>query len=220
MAGRRRSAGSVEPLGDGLEAEALHGMHVEDLGDDRPFLRIGHECHSHLVAVAAVILGESVGFSPVAVRCPASGAVALLSGLAHPALRLTGELVALELVPDLLHADEHLTFGGGRIASTGRVMDDHTDLAQLPLEQPSLKAVAGEPRGVVDDDGVEAPSRLVAGLLGERRPAGPVVLRARLLVEELGDDLAVELCGVAPARLELGGAGEGLVLLVLGGGRR
>ena len=75
-------------------------------------LGLGLECHAALGAIAAVAVGELMEAAPVAVGGPAAGPVALLGGLAHAALGLAGEPVALELVPELLHAD-HQTLPSG-----------------------------------------------------------------------------------------------------------
>ncbi len=76
-------------------------------------------------------------------------------------------------------------------------------LLELAVKQPGGHAVAGEAGGLVDHDGVESAAVVVAGFLGERGPAGAVVPRAALLVEEFAHDLAAQLGGLALGRLEL-----------------
>ena len=133
-----------------------------------------------------------------------------------PRLVSRESLRALVLVEGLLQRDHQPALGGRRVAGADRVVDLDADLAQLAVEQAGRDAVAREARGLVDHDRVEAPGRRVAGLLGQRRPAGPVVLGAGLLVEELAHDLAAQLGRLAPAGLELRRARERLVLLVVG----
>ncbi|HEX7291532.1 MAG TPA: hypothetical protein VF250_10440 [Conexibacter sp.] len=127
VGGRRRAAGAVQVLGDGLEAEPAVGVQVEDLRDDDGLLGDGGEPHASLGAVALVVLRHRLLLAAVAVRRSAAHAVALLGSLAHPALGLAAELRALELVPELLHADEHRALRRRRIARAGRVVDRHAD---------------------------------------------------------------------------------------------
>jgi hypothetical protein len=95
-------------------------------------------------------------------------------------------------------------------------VDLDAELAQVAVEQPGRDAVAGEAGGLVDHDGVEAAALALTRLLGQRRPAGPVVAGARLLVEELDRDLAAQLGRLAAAGLELRRPRQRLVLLVVG----
>lgn len=111
MAWRGWPVGPVEVVGDRLGTEAAVGVQVEDLGDHGRLLGIGLQRHAGLLPVAAVTLRQRVLDAAIAVRGAATGAVALLAGLLHPALGLAGELVALELVPELLHADEETALG-------------------------------------------------------------------------------------------------------------
>ena len=95
-------------------------------------------------------------------------------------------------------------------------MDLDAELPQLAVEQAGGDTVAREAGGLVDDDGVEAPRGGIARFLGQGGPSGPVVLRARFLIEELDHHLAAQLGGLALAGLQLRRPGEGLVLLVVG----
>jgi len=170
-------------VGDCLAAEAAVGPEVEDLGHHLRPLGVGGEACLDLARLGSG--GDRVrrGLGAVAVGWPPSAAEALQRPLAHPALGLSGELLALVLVEGLLQGDQETALGGRGVAGADRVVDVDADFAQLAVEEPGRDPVPREARGLVDDDGVEAPSRLVAGLLGERGPAGPVVLGARLLVE-------------------------------------
>ena len=216
MGGRGRSAGAVEVVGDRLAAPALVGPQVEDLGDHRRL--VGSGTSRVLVSPACARAGTGCGLrlEPVAVGGPAAAAEALQRVLAHPALGLARELRALVLVEGLLQRDHQPALGGRRVAGADGVVDLDPDLAQLAVEQAGRDPVAREARGLVDHDAVEAPGRRVARLLGQRRPARPVVLCAGLLVEELAHDLAAQLGGLALAGLQLRRARQGLVLLVVG----
>ncbi|HKG03139.1 MAG TPA: hypothetical protein VKB03_08145 [Conexibacter sp.] len=144
VGGRRRAASAVQVLGDGLRAEPAVGVQVEDLRDDDGLFGDGDEPYAGLRAVALVVLGHRLLFAAVAVGRASAHAEALLGALAHPALRLAAQLRALELVPELLHADEHLALGGGRVACAGGVVDRHADALQLALEQCRVQPVASE----------------------------------------------------------------------------
>ena len=85
--------------------------------------------------------GELVELSPVAVGGATAGAIALFGRLAHAALGLARQPIALELVPELLHADHQAALGGVGITAAGRVVDRDADLSQLALEQASSARV-------------------------------------------------------------------------------
>ena len=189
---------------------------MEDLGDHRRLLGVGHEPGLGLAGLGAGGDGVRAVLEAVAVGGAAAAAEALQRGLAHAALGLARELLPLVLVEGLLQGDHQPPSAVDGVARADRVVDLHPDLAQLAVKQPGRDPVAREARGLVDHDGVEAARCWLAGLLGQRRPAGAVVLGARLLVEELDDDLAAELGGLASASLELRGPRERLVLLVVG----
>jgi hypothetical protein len=152
-------------IGDGLWAQPALGVQVEHLHDDRRLVGVGLKAYALLGAVAEVALGHRLGGAAVAVGRSTAHAQPLLGGLPHSALGLAGELVALELVEDLLEADHHPALGGGRVAAAGGVVDGDADLAKLALEERRVDAVARQARRVVDHDGVE-PSGLAVGGLG------------------------------------------------------
>jgi hypothetical protein len=153
-------------------------VEVEDLGHEGGLVGDGLERDAALVGVAAVAVGHGLELAAVAVGGDAAHAVALLGALAHSAFGLAGELVALELVPQLLHPDEHLPLGCVGVAGAHGVVDRDADLAQLALEQRGVEAVAGETAGGVHDHRVEASCLAVACLGREGGPAWAVLLRA------------------------------------------
>jgi hypothetical protein len=201
--GRRRAAGSVEVVGDRLWAPAACGVQVEDLGDHDGLLGLGCERHAVLAHVAFVAARESVQLALVAVRRASAGPEALLGRFAHPALGLASQLVPLELVPELLHADEQRPLGGVWVACAGGVVDRYADLAQLALVEGGDEPVAGEAAGGVDDDGVEPAGVAVAGFVGERAPSWAVLLGSGLLVGELAQHLSGQLRCLPLACLQL-----------------
>jgi hypothetical protein len=75
--------------------------------------------------------------------------------------------------------------------------------SEFAFEEARRDAIAGQARGLVADDRVEAPTVAFPCLGGERDPAWALVASAGLLVEELGSDLASELGDLPLARLEL-----------------
>ncbi|MFN8113156.1 MAG: hypothetical protein U0R51_08145 [Solirubrobacterales bacterium] len=214
MGGGGRTAGAVQVLGDRLRGHLACDEQIEDLADHLRLGGLGLEGDPVLVAVALVALGHLLEAAPVAIGGAAAGPVTLLRGLPHPALGLTGELRALELVPELLHPDHQPAFGGVGIPATHRIVDSDTNLAEFALEQGSVETVAGEPGGLVDHHGVEAAALMVAGLGGQRRPAGTLRLGARLLVGELAGDLAAEVGDLALAGLALAREAQRRILLV------
>ena len=154
---------------------------MEDLGDHGCLLGNGREPDAALVGVSAVAFREIVELAAVAAGGDSAHAVALLRSLAHAPARLAGELVALELIPQLLHPDEDLSLGSRRVTGAHGVVDRDADLPKLALEQGGVETVTGEAAGRVDHDRVEPPGGAVAGLGGQRGPPSPVLLTPRRL---------------------------------------
>src|SRR5699024_280248 len=76
-------------------------------------------------------------------------------------------------------------------------------------------AIAGEPIHLVDD---AVGDRVGLDVLDHLHQRGPVGLAGGLAcVDELLDDDRVDLVGLAPVRLTLGGDGEAFILAALGG---
>jgi hypothetical protein len=189
---------------------------MEDLGHDLRSLRVRNQAALGFAIPRARGDGVRGAVQTVPVGWAAAAAEALQRVLAHAALGLARELLALVLVERLLQRDHQPALRGRRVARPDRIVDLSAHLAQLAVEQPRRHAVTGEARGLVDHHRVEAAPLAVTGLLRQRGPPGAVVLRARLLVEELHHDLPARLRGLALAGLELGRARQGLVLPVVG----
>lgn len=178
VAGSRRATRSIEMVGNCLWAPAARSVEVEDLGDDQRLVRVRGEGDAGLAGVAPVALGHGVELPSVAVRRASTGSEALFGRLAHSALGLSGEFVPLELVPQLLHADEQRALGCVGVTGAGGVVDRHPDFAQLALIERGDEPVTSKAAGRVDDYRIEPAGVAVAGFVRQRAPAGAVLLRA------------------------------------------
>jgi hypothetical protein len=153
---------------------------------------------------------------PVAVRSPATVAVALFRVLLLAAPDFAAELLDLELVERLEHVADQPALGARLVASGQRVEDLDAGPRHLALVGQRVEEVAAEPRSRVDDHRVEAASVSLFRLAEQFRPAGPIIASPRLLIGEVADDLAFQLGRFRRARLALRRKGERWVLLVLG----
>ena len=214
MARWRRSSRPVEVVGDLLVAGPGEEA-VEDFGDHRRPLGVGHQARLLIASPRPRRVGVRLMPKPVAVGSAAAVAVALPRVLGLPAPHLAAQLLYLELVERLKHVADQPPLGTGLIAGGERVEDLDPGPRHLPLISERMEQVAAEARGGVDDHRVEAAGVRLLRLADQLAPSGPVVAAPSLLVGELADDPPAQLGGFRRASLPLGWEGEGWVLLVL-----
>ena len=142
MVGRRRPTGPVQVVGDLLVAGAGEEA-VEDLGDHRRPLGVGHEARLLIASLRPRRVGMRLMPKPVAVGRPAAVAVALPRVLLLPAPNFAAQLLDLELVERLEHVADQPPLGAGLVAGGERVEDLDPGPRHLALVGERVEAGRG-----------------------------------------------------------------------------
>ncbi|UQU66783.1 hypothetical protein COUCH_11165 [Couchioplanes caeruleus] len=133
---------AVEAFCDGLGAESVRGVEVEDPADGRGLGWVGNE----FVEVAVDVVAERAG--------PAGPQS--LGGLAfHPGDDAVDDGLALELREHAKHLDQHPTDRGGGVERLGRGAEGHGGVGEFVEQAGQVAQAAGEPVHPVDQQGVE-----------------------------------------------------------------